>query len=186
MEPAAVLPELLAHAGDDHARVAVYAAGRAAAGTSPTRLAELLDGLLGASSGVKVTSRKEAARLTVRFLPARRAAALLARIAGDEVSHPDVVTAAVGLAIGLLETGEVWNLLETAAASGTREAGAAIAHASPLRVARPHRPRYARLVALVAASPHRSVAGQAVAALPDWVAFAPEAADPVRLAVCGL
>ncbi|MCX4631653.1 hypothetical protein [Streptomyces sp. NBC_01443] len=186
VEPAAMLPELLAHAGDDHARVAVYAAGRAAAGTSPTRLAELLDGLLGASSGVKVTSRKEAARLTVRFLPARRAAALLARIAGDEDGHPDVVTAAVGLAIGLLETGEVWNLLETAAASGTREAGAAIAHTSPLWVARPHRPRYARLVALVAASPHRSVAGQAVAALPDWVAFAPEAADPVRLAVCGL
>ncbi|MEV0411500.1 hypothetical protein AB0I68_12035 [Streptomyces sp. NPDC050448] len=185
-EPAAVLPELLAHAGDDHARVAVYAAGRAAAATRPARLAELLDGLLGAPSGVKVTSRKEAARLTVRFLPPRRAAALLARIAGGEDSHPDVVTAAVALAIGLLGTEEVWNLLETAAATGTREAGAVIAHTPPLRVAHPHRPRYARLVALLAASPHRSVADQAVTALPDWVAYAPEVADPVRLAVCDL
>ncbi|MFI8278964.1 hypothetical protein ACIGBH_29580 [Streptomyces sp. NPDC085929] len=185
-EPAAVLPELLAHAGDDHARVAVYAAGRAAAATAPTRLAELLDGLLGETAGVKVTSRKEAVRLTVRFLPPRRAVALLARITGDEDSHPDVVTAAVGLAIGLLSTGEVWPLLETAAASGTREAGAVIVQTPTLRVDRRHRPHYARLVALLAASPHRSVAAQAITALPDWVAYAPEAADPVRQAVCDL
>ncbi|WP_405761313.1 hypothetical protein [Streptomyces sp. NBC_00045] len=185
-EPAAFLPELLAHAGDDHAHVAVYAAGRAAAGTAPARLAELLDGLLGGSSGVKVTSRKEAARLTVRFLPPHRAAALLGRLAGDADCHPDVVTAAVSLAIGLLETGEAWNLLETAAASGTEEAGAVIAQVPPLRVADHHRPRYARLVALLASSSHRSVAGRAVAALPGWVAYAPEAADPVRLAVCDL
>lgn len=186
VEPAAVLPELLAHAGGDRARVAVYAAGRAAAGTAPTRLAELLDGLSGAPTGVKVTSRKEAARLAVRFLPPRRAAALLARIAGGEDSHPDVVTTAVGLAIGLLGTEEVWNLLETAAATGTPEAGAVIVQTPPLRVAQPHRPRYARLVALLAASPHRSVSGQAVTALPDWVAYAPDAADPVRRAVCDL
>ncbi|MFD7840850.1 hypothetical protein [Streptomyces sp. NPDC059761] len=186
VEPAAVLPELLAHAGDDHARVAVYAAGRAASATAPTRLAELLDGLLGAPSGVKVTSRKEAVRLTARFLPPRRAAALLAHIAGDAESHPDVVTAAVSLAIGLLGTGETWPVLETAAASGTREAGAVIARTPALWVPRQHRPRYARLVALLAASPHRSVAAHAVAALPDWVAYAPEAADPVRRAVCDL
>ncbi|THA41385.1 hypothetical protein [Streptomyces sp. A1547] len=186
VEPAVVLPELLAHAGDDHARVAVYAAGRAAAATAPTRLAELLDGLLAAPSGVKVTSRKEALRLTARFLPPRRAAALLARISGNADSHPDVATAAVSLAVGLLGTGEVWDLLETAAASGTREAGAVIAHTPVLSVAAPHRPRYARLVALLAASPQRSVAAQAVAALPDWVAYAPDAADPVRRAVCDL
>ncbi|MER7465827.1 hypothetical protein [Streptomyces sp. NPDC097981] len=186
VEPAAVLPELLAHAGDDHARVAVYAAGRAAAGTAPTLLAELLEGLLGAPSGVKVTSRKEAARLAVRFLPPRRSSALLADIAGGADSHPDVVTTAVGLALGLVGTGEVWNLLEAAATTGTREAGAVIVQTPPLRVAQPHRPRYARLVALLASSPHRTVADQAVAALPDWVAYAPEAADPVRLAVCDL
>ncbi|WP_030158024.1 hypothetical protein [Streptomyces sp. NRRL S-244] len=185
-EPAAALPDLLAHAGDDHARVAVYAAGRAAAATAPMRLAELLDGLLGAPSGAKVTSRKEAVRLTARFLPPRRAAALLARVAGDADSHPDVVTAAVSHAIGLLGTGEVWNLLERAAASGTREAGEVIGRTPTLRVAQRHRPRYARLVALLAASPHRSVAAHAVTALPDWVAYAPEAADPVRRAVCDL
>ncbi|MFJ3910717.1 hypothetical protein [Streptomyces vinaceus] len=186
VEPAAVLPELLAHAGDDRARVAVYAAGRAAAATAPTRLAELLDGLLGETAGVKVTSRKEAARLTVRFLPPRRAVALLARITGDADSHPDVVTAAVGLAIGLLSAEEVWPLLETAAASGTREAGTVIAQTPALWVAQRHRPRYARLVALLAASAHPPVAAQAVTALPDWVAYAPEAADAVRRAVCDL
>ncbi|MFI6143982.1 hypothetical protein [Streptomyces sp. NPDC051109] len=185
-EPAAVLPDLLAHAGDDRARVAVYAAGRAAAATAPTRLAALLDGLLGTPSGVKVTSRKEAVRLTARFLPPRRAAALLERIAADADSHPDVVTAAVSLAIGLLGTGEVWGLLEAAAATGTREAGEVIARTPVLSVAQGHRPRYARLMALLAASPHRSVAALAVAALPDWVAYAPEAADPVRRAVCDL
>ncbi|MFI5671666.1 hypothetical protein [Streptomyces sp. NPDC051704] len=186
VEPAAVLPDLLSHAGGDQARVAVYAAGRAAAATAPTRLAELLDGLLGASSGVKVTSRKEAVRLTVRFLPPRRAVALLARIAADDDSHPDVVTAAVGLAIGLLSTGEVWPLLERAAASGTVEAGTVIARTPALWVARRHRPRYARLVALLASSPHRSVTAHAVTALPDWVAYAPEVADAVRRAVCDL
>ncbi|MFD7082741.1 hypothetical protein [Streptomyces sp. NPDC059918] len=186
VEPAAVLPELLAHAGDDRARVAVYAAGRAAAAAAPTRLAELLEGLLGRTAGVKVTSRKEAVRLTVRFLPPRRAAALLARITADEDSHPDVVTAAVGLAVGLLSAGEVWPLLEKAAAGGTREAGAVIAQTPTLWVAQRHRPRYARLVALLAASAHPSVAAQAIAALPQWVAYAPEAADPVRRAVCDL
>ncbi|MFD8796913.1 hypothetical protein ACFV1T_40225, partial [Streptomyces vinaceus] len=180
------LPQLLPPAPDHRARVAGAPAGRAAAATAPTRLAELLDGLLGEAAGVKVTSRKEAARLTVRFLPPRQAVALLARITGDGDSHPDVVTAAVGLAIGLLSAEEVWPLLETAAASGTREAGAVIAQTPALWVAQRHRPRYARLVALLAASAHPPVAAQAIAALPDWVAYAPEAADAVRRAVCDL
>ncbi|MBT2404261.1 MULTISPECIES: hypothetical protein [unclassified Streptomyces] len=184
-EPAAVLAELLAHAGDDHAGVAVYAAGRAAAHTAPSLLADSLERLLGPGGGVKVTSRKEAARLAVRFLPPRRATGLLAQACRSADSHPDVVAAVMGLVTELLAFEESWELLEAAAATGSPQARRAIVRTAPLDVARAHRPRYARLVAVVAAS-GQNVAGGALWALPDWVAYAPEAADTVRLMVCDL
>lgn len=73
-DPQDALPVLLAHVGGDRARVAVYAASRAARFVAPSQLAERLEALLTAEQGVKVTSRKEAVRLAATLvpLPARR------------------------------------------------------------------------------------------------------------------
>lgn len=60
--PQQALPVLLSHAGDDRARVAIYAASRAARFVRPSVLPGLLHPVL-VGEGVKVTSRKEAARL---------------------------------------------------------------------------------------------------------------------------
>ncbi|MGH3569814.1 MAG: hypothetical protein ACRDRH_28140, partial [Pseudonocardia sp.] len=59
-EPVDVLPDLLAFADTDRARVAVYAAARCARFVPPERLGTLLAPVL---AGRKVTSRKEAVRL---------------------------------------------------------------------------------------------------------------------------
>uniref|UniRef100_A0AAU2JGW3 PBS lyase n=1 Tax=Streptomyces sp. NBC_00049 TaxID=2903617 RepID=A0AAU2JGW3_9ACTN len=185
-EPAAALGELLGHAGGDRARVALYAAGRAAAGTAPDRLAELLTGLLDADTGVKLTSRKEALRLAVRFLPPRPAAELLARVGLAPDSHPDLVTSAVSLAPRLLAFGKVWELLDSAVATGTEASRHAVLRTAPLDVAPDHRPRYGRLVAELAASATPEGSAQAFTTLPRWVAYAPEAVDTLRLAVCDL
>ena len=60
--PDLALPLLLAHAGGDRARVAMYAASRAARYVRPSLLPRLLQPLL-SGDGAKVTSRKEAVRL---------------------------------------------------------------------------------------------------------------------------
>ncbi|MEU9300959.1 hypothetical protein [Streptomyces sp. NPDC048269] len=185
-EPAVALGELLAHADGDRARVAVYAVGRAAAGTEPDRLAELLDGLLDPAKGTKVTSRKEAARLAARFLPPGRAGRMLSRIGRDPAAHPDLVAAAVALAPRLLSSGEVWELLDTAVAADNAAARRAVLRTRPLDVAPSHRPRYAGLVATLATCADRDTSGPAVTALPHWIAYAPGAADTVRAMVCDL
>lgn len=186
VEPAAALDDLLAHAGDDRARVALYAARRAAAATAPSVLARRLTELLVPDRGVKVTSRKEAARLAVRFLPSPLAVSLLARIGRDPDSHPDLLTVAMGLATDLLSTETAWELL--AAAAGSEEAREILARTAPLDVPTAHRPRYARLVtaALMPGPDEGGTLRYHFMQLPRWVTYAPEVADDVRRAVCDL
>ncbi|CAM5312060.1 hypothetical protein SAVIM338S_00616 [Streptomyces avidinii] len=286
VEPAAVLDDLLAHAGDDRARVALYAAGRAAAATAPSVLAPRLEAVLrgealtGAESigggplgagpfeagpigagptqagpleaepieagpieagpieagpfkvepieaglleagpiqaaggeaareagpigaaglgqapgagrvpgrGAKVTSRKEAARLTARLLPRPSAARLLGRIGSDPDSHRDLVAVTMRLAVGLLPAEAAWELLE-AASSGPLAARLALTGTDPLDVPREHRPRYARLVAAATGGfgeDREELLSHAYLNLPRWAAYATEVADTVRLAVCDL
>lgn len=185
-EPAAALGELLARAGEDEARVALYAAGRAAAGTAPDRLAELLDGLLDPAGDAKVTSRKEALRLAVRFLPAGRAARTLARAGLAPDAHPDVVAAAVPLTAPLLAFEAVWELLEAAAATGNAAARRAVLQPEPLDLAPEFRTRYGALVAALTASADPQLSALAVHVLPRWIAYAPGAGETVRAAVCDL
>ncbi|MET9466490.1 hypothetical protein ABZY44_17125 [Streptomyces sp. NPDC006544] len=203
VEPAAVLDDLLAHAGDDRARVALYAAQRAAAATAPSALAHRLEAVLfgsappgaapqgdlpAAGPAAKVTSRKEAARLAARLLPPGQAAALLGRIGRDPDSHPDLVAVAVRLAVGLLPDAAAWELLETAS-SAPLPRRLALAHADPLDVPREHRPRCARLVAASVGGfgeDREELLSRAYLGLPKWAAYATEVADTVRTAVCDL
>ncbi|MFF2045273.1 hypothetical protein ACFVVX_33150 [Kitasatospora sp. NPDC058170] len=181
--PADALGDLLAHAGGDRARVAVYAATRAARFAPPDELAERLGELLSRAQGSKVTSRKEAVRLAAEHLPPRSAADLLVAAYRVEGQHRDVRAAVVAFATGLLDAEPVWELLTEAAGQAPPPVRLAVLRADPGHLPETHRARYAHLVASVAASPDPEAAAPALAALPRWAAWAPETADVARRAV---
>ncbi|GHF78721.1 hypothetical protein GCM10018790_65900 [Kitasatospora xanthocidica] len=184
--PADALGDLLAHAGGDRARVAVYAATRAARFAPPGELAQRLGELLSRTQGSKVTSRKEAVRLAAEHLPPRTAADLLVTAYRVEGQHRDVRAAVVAFATGLLDAEPVWDLLAEAAGQAPPPVRRAVLRAHPAHLPEVHRARYARLVASVAASPDSEVATPALAELPRWAAWAPETADVARRTVTDL
>ncbi len=127
--PADALPDLLAHAGDDRARVAMYAAGRAAAYARPSRLVPLLAARTAPGTG-KVTSRKEVVRLAAELLPRAEAAALLADAYGQPDQHVDVRAACVTAGTPLLGDVRMWEVAEHAA-GGERALRAAVLQGPP-------------------------------------------------------
>ncbi|MEV4557666.1 hypothetical protein AB0K51_11790 [Kitasatospora sp. NPDC049285] len=189
-DPAAALPELLAHAGDDRARVAVHAAGRAARFAPPDRLVAVLHELATRTEGVKVTSRKEAVRLAARFLPPAQAAELLAAAFHAPGQHPDVRAAAAAWTSGLLDAEPVWALLAEAADAPEPQVRRAVLGVTPFRLESRHHARYAALVAAVAtrpsADPDQAAARAAIAILPTWAGYVPAAADPLPELVADL
>ncbi len=160
-EPADVLPELLAFADTDRARVAVYAATRCARFTTSDRLRSLLAPML---RGKKVTSRKEAVRLLAEHkVPG--ALAELAAIWPD--AHRDVKRAIVSACRWFLDEEAAWDLL-SAAADGEQAVAHSLLELPPQFVAQRYRARYASLVRAVAVRPEPDVAGRALALLPLW------------------
>ncbi|MBO1330812.1 hypothetical protein [Streptomyces sp. VRA16 Mangrove soil] len=175
------LPLLLSHAGDDRARVAVYAVTQASRHARPSRLAPLLDELL-TGPGKKVTSRKEAARLIALRLPAAQAAPLLARGYAGEGAHRDVRAAIVAFAAyQLLGEDAAWEILTDAVGEDSE----AVLRQAALRlsvydVAPPLRARYAALIASVAdtaPADNAELADTALTALASWVPWAPQALE---------
>ncbi|WP_413806305.1 hypothetical protein [Streptomyces sp. OE57] len=191
--PGDALPALLAHAGDDRARVAMYAATRASRYVEPSRLGRLVRGVLapdGVATAVppvpaKVTSRKEAVRLAATLLPVADAAALLADAFELPGQHPDVQAACVAFATGLLDTKRAWELL-TAAASGRRELRHAVLRTRPLDLLEAHRGRYAQLIRAVCDTDDPEVAAAGYGALARWSPWAPDAAAVLVAAVTDL
>ncbi|WP_328492804.1 hypothetical protein OHS59_08730 [Streptomyces sp. NBC_00414] len=171
--PGDALPELLAHAGDDHARVAVYAAARASRHVAPSLLADLLRDVLTAP-GAKVTSRKEAARLAAVRLPAPVAARLLAEVYRRPGTHLDVRAACVAFAGSLLAEEPVWTLLHDAAGAEP-VLRAAVLRVTPLDLPERHRERYARLVRDVSTTDDPPTAVLAHDALARWAPWCPDA-----------
>ncbi|WP_190111332.1 hypothetical protein [Streptomyces cinnamoneus] len=176
---------LLSHAGGDRARVAVPAASRASRFVAPSALAGELRGLLTADSGVKVTSRKEAARLAATALPAPEAVALLAEACTRPGQHHDVQAACVAFTKGLLAHEEAWGLLESAAA-GRRELRTAVLASRPGDLPERHRRRYAALVRAVCDTDDPEVALHGYTALGTWSPWAPDAAGVLAAAVADL
>ncbi|GAA1296753.1 hypothetical protein [Streptomyces javensis] len=191
--PGDALPALFAHAGDDRARVAMYAATRASRYVEPSRLGRLVRGVLapdGVATAVppvpaKVTSRKEAVRLAATLLPVADAAALLADTFELPGQHPDVQAACVAFGTGLLDTKRAWELL-TAAASGRRELRHAVLRTRPLDLAEAHRGRYAQLIRAVCDTDDPEVAAAGYGALARWSPWAPDAAAMLVEAVTDL
>ncbi|MGW8747522.1 hypothetical protein [Streptomyces sp. NPDC055794] len=160
------LPELLAHAGGDRARVAVYAVTRASRQARPSVLAGHLRDVLRAPDA-KVTARKEAVRLAAVRLPVPDAAALVAEVYARPGTHRDVRAACVAFAGGLLGHEQVWEVLHDAA-GGAPVLRAALLRALPLNLPEAHRARYAALVRDVAAD---SAAGSAADSATEILAF---------------
>ncbi|MFJ8439223.1 hypothetical protein [Kitasatospora griseola] len=185
-DPAAVLPDLLARAADDRARVALHAADRAARHTPPGTLAALLRPLALGDVPARVTSRKQAVRLAARHLPAEAAATLLLDVVRSPGGHPDVRTAALAETLHRLgdrradETstpvGELRRaLLAETAAHGTADQRRRLAEADPHRLPPADRPRYADLVAGLLESGDRSVEDAARTRLADLAGHVPQA-----------
>ncbi|MFJ9589372.1 hypothetical protein [Streptomyces acidicola] len=171
--PADALPELLAHAGDDRARVTVYVAAQASRYAPPSLLAEQLRALL-LTPDAKVTSRKEAARLAAVRLPVPRAAELLTEAYAWPATHADVRSACVAFAEPLLAEETVWAMLADAAGAGPVPR-AAVLHVAPLDLPAPHRERYARLVRDVCDTDDPETASLAFDALARWAPWSPDA-----------
>jgi len=172
--PADTLPDLLAHAGDDRARVALYAARRAAAHARPSRLRVLLAARTAPGTG-KVTSRKETVRLAAGLLSLPDAAAVLADAYAEPDQHADVRAACVASGTALLGDERMWEVMADAA-TGERALRTALLRTHPNELDPGHRPRYARLVQKVCGSDDDELAALGHRALVPWLPWAPGAA----------
>ncbi|MDQ0939469.1 hypothetical protein [Streptomyces sp. V1I1] len=182
--PAEVLSELLAHAGGDRARVAVYAATRASRYARPSLLGALLSGVL-APGTTKVTSRKEAVRLAATRLPLPEAAGVLADAYAVRDQHRDVRAACVAFSAPLLGDERTWQLLKEAAAGDT-VLRTAVLRVLPMDLPEPDRPRYARLVREVCDTEDTELAALAYEAVARWVPWSPDASAVLVAAVTRL
>ncbi|MBK3633494.1 hypothetical protein JHN52_11140 [Streptomyces sp. MBT97] len=144
--PHDALPVLLEQAGGDRARVAVYAASRAARFAAPSELAGALGQLLTGERPAKVTSRKEAVRLAARFLPPRQAVSLLASAFRAPDRHPDVRAAVVRALPPLLGQPEARRLLDDVARDDALPVHEALLAVTPWELAEPYRRAYAEVV----------------------------------------
>jgi len=171
--PADALPLLLAHAGDDRARVALHATARASAFVPPSQLeAVLRTALLPVDSGgttpaAKVTSRKELVRLAASRLPVGTAAEIIAEAFALPEQHRDVQAACVPMAVELLRSPAAWALLESAA-SGPPVVRTAVLRTQPYELQSADRPRYAQLVGQISADNDKETADAATALLARW------------------
>ncbi|MFG3117729.1 hypothetical protein ACGF4C_25465 [Streptomyces sp. NPDC048197] len=188
--PHEVLPVLLEQAGSDRARVAVYAATRAARFAAPAELALSLGELLAGERVAKVTSRKEAVRLAARFLPPQRAVSLLAQAFDAPDRHPDVRAAVVRALPPLLDVPEAWRLLHDAAHDDAPPVLDALLRVAPWELAHAHRSGYAAVVHAAYDACLASVDGFAgyhtLHALGAWCRYAPEVAGRLSRTVCDL
>ncbi|WP_422774006.1 hypothetical protein ACN28C_14630 [Plantactinospora sp. WMMC1484] len=162
--PAEALPVLLRYADGDRARVALYAAGRAARHVPPSRLADVFGEVL--TGAAKVTSRKEAARLLGRYGPPPVMATLLDAYT-DPGAHRDVRAAIVSAARQRLPAEASWTILR-AAVDGSREERRAVLGAYPYTIPERHRPRYAALVVEACRAADREVRRAAFGQLGQW------------------
>ncbi|MEU4237334.1 hypothetical protein [Actinoplanes sp. NPDC026619] len=162
--PDAALPVLLRYADGDRARVALYAAGRAARHTPPSQLPEVLGAVL--TGPAKITSRKEAARLLARYGPPRVMGTLLDAYTNPD-AHRDLRAAIVGAARQRLQTEASWTILQTAV-DGSREERRAVLGAYPYAIPERHRPRYGAFVVKACRTADREVRRAAFGQLGEW------------------
>lgn len=171
-EPAQVLPDLLAHANDDRAKVAIYAASRGARFVPPAQLAAALAPALVAT---KVTARKEAVRLLALHHAEGAVETVMSEWSTPD-QHRDIRRALVFASLHLLADERVWPLLADAV-NREHEVATAVLGVDPHFIAERHRPRYASLVRTVAEAEDADTARLGLAALSAWIRWCPEGMD---------
>ena len=176
--PGDALGTLLGYADTERARVAVYAAGRAARAIPPADLGAALRPVL---AGKKVTARKEAIRLLAEHRVPDAAGELAALWATPDL-HRDLRRAIVSAARRLLDDGRAWQWLAEAATMSA--VATAVTEADPMTIAERYRARYGALVRTVAGSADPDTARTGLAAWPAWSAWDREG-TPALVAVIG-
>ncbi|WP_030486985.1 hypothetical protein [Micromonospora chokoriensis] len=162
--PDEALPILLRYADGDRARVALYAAGRAARHVPPSQLADNLAEVV--TGPTKITSQKEAARLLARHGPPRVMATLLHEYANPD-AHRDVRAAIVSAARQRLQTEASWTILR-AAVDGSREERRAVLNAYPFTIPERNRPRYGAIIVEACRATDRETRRTAFGQLGQW------------------
>ncbi|MFF3212639.1 hypothetical protein ACFYYB_18455 [Streptomyces sp. NPDC002886] len=147
--PGLVLPDLLARADGDRARVAVYGIGRICSHVPPSELAERFRPVLERATGTKVTSRKEIVRLAADRLPAALAGELLVAAFSAPGQHRDVRAAAVTRAARLVTLEPVEACLRAVVREGSRAERAALLRVHPFDLPALAQEPYGELVAEV-------------------------------------
>jgi hypothetical protein len=181
--PAEALPHLLGHTGDDRARVAVYAARRAARFLPPSHLGDVLTVQLAGS--LKVTSRKELLRLAADFGVPQAGPLLLADWSRPD-GHTDVRAAIVGTSRQHRELAAAWDILTEAATSGEYAVALTLLMADPLSLPEPDRIRYGTLVVATLGSADHQIADYAWSKAPAWVSWAPGMDEAVLTALTNI
>jgi hypothetical protein len=164
-EPGHALEPLLAHAGTDRARVAVYAATRCARFVPRSELLGPLEAIL-TSDTAKITAKKEAARLLRAHRPPGAVDLLVELASGDQV-HRDVRLAISRSLRGQLDDDRAWQLLAALPERSDDEA-LSLLETGPEQLAPRHRSRYAGLVLATCRSTTPRVRNGALAALAPW------------------
>lgn len=192
------LPLLLSHASDQHARVALPAASKAADAAPPSVVKTQFTSVLNGAEA-KVTSRKAAVHVLARNLPVSEVADILAAQVGKPNLHRDVLAAIVSVTrSSLLGSEEGWKILDHAIAPLPEErqgskldaqasarvedrnvVRAHMAEAAPFSVPSRYWKRYAGVVVALAKSKDEFVAVEASKALVHWALFDEGAAYPV-------
>lgn len=173
--PGEALPVLLRYAGGDRARVALYAAGRAARHVPPSRLPAVLGPVL--TGPAKITSRKEAARLLARYGPPAVMATLLEAYTNPD-AHRDLRAAIVSAARQRLGAEASWTILRTAV-DGSREERRSVLSANPYSIPERYRPRYGAFVVASCRAADREVRRAAFGRLGEWAPWLSEVGDLV-------
>ncbi|EOD58246.1 hypothetical protein H480_43655, partial [Amycolatopsis vancoresmycina DSM 44592] len=178
--PGDALGPLLGYADTEHARVAVYAAGRAARSIPPAELGAALRPVL---AGKKVTARKEAIRLLAEHRVPDAAGELAARWADPDL-HRDLRRAIVSAARLLLDDDRAWQWLADAATM--TGVATALTEATPATIAEQHRARYGALVRAVATGADPDTARIGLTAWPAWSHWDREGSAALVARVCEL